>query len=165
MMDSVKIHVVEMLLPEKSNIIIGQTHFIKSVEDIAEAVVTSVPNAKFGLAFNEASGDRLVRWDGNDKELIDAAIENARRIGAGHIFVLLIRDAWPINVLNQLKMVQEVASIFCATANPVQVIVAETSQGRGVLGVVDGYNVVGVESEEEKRKRVEFLRKIGYKRA
>jgi len=165
MMNSVKIHVVEMLLPEKSNIIIGQTHFIKSVEDIAEAVVTSVPNVKFGLAFNEASGDRLVRWDGNDKELIDAAIENARRIGAGHIFVLLIRDAWPINVLNQLKMVQEVASIFCATANPVQVIVAETSQGRGILGVVDGYNVVGVESEEEKRRRVEFLRKIGYKRA
>ncbi|PLJ76827.1 adenosine-specific kinase [Infirmifilum sp. SLHALR2] len=165
MMNSVKIHVVEMLLPEKSNIIIGQTHFIKSVEDIAEAVITSVPNAKFGLAFNEASGDRLVRWDGNDKELIDAAIENARRIGAGHIFVLLIRDAWPINVLNQLKMVQEVASIFCATANPVQVIIAETSQGRGILGVVDGYNVIGVESEEEKRKRVEFLRKIGYKRA
>jgi len=165
MMNSVKIHVVEMLLPEKSNIIIGQTHFIKSVEDIAEAVVTSVPNVKFGLAFNEASGDRLVRWDGNDKELIDAAIENARRIGAGHIFVLLIRDAWPINVLNQLKMVQEVASIFCATANPVQVIIAETSQGRGILGVVDGYNVIGVESEEEKRKRVEFLRKIGYKRA
>jgi len=164
-MNSVKIHVVEMLLPEKSNIIIGQTHFIKSVEDIAEAVITSVPNAKFGLAFNEASGDRLVRWDGNDKELIDAAIENARRIGAGHIFVLLIRDAWPINVLNQLKMVQEVASIFCATANPVQVIIAETSQGRGILGVVDGYNVIGVESEEEKRKRVEFLRKIGYKRA
>ncbi|UNQ72693.1 adenosine-specific kinase [Infirmifilum sp. NZ] len=165
MMNSVKIHVVEMLLPEKSNIIIGQTHFIKSVEDIAEAVVTSVPNVKFGLAFNEASGDRLVRWDGNDKELIDAAIENARRIGAGHIFVLLIRDAWPINVLNQLKMVQEVASIFCATANPVQVIIAETSQGRGILGVVDGYNVIGVESEEEKRKRVELLRKIGYKRA
>ncbi len=161
----VKIHVVEMILPEKSNIIIGQTHFIKSVEDIAEAVVTSVPGIKFGLAFNEASGDRLVRWDGNDRELVDAAIENARRIGAGHVFVLLIRDAWPINVLNQLKMVQEVARIFCATANPVQVIVAETSQGRGVLGVIDGYTVIGVESEEDKRRRIEFLRKIGYKRA
>ncbi|QOJ79692.1 adenosine-specific kinase [Infirmifilum lucidum] len=161
----IRIHVVEMILPEKSNIIIGQTHFIKSVEDIAETVVTSVPGAKFGLAFNEASGDRLVRWDGNDRELVDAAIENARRIGAGHVFVLLIRDAWPINILNQLKMVQEVARIFCATANPVQVIVAETGQGRGVLGVVDGYTVIGVESEEDKRRRIEFLRKIGYKRA
>ena len=159
-----KLEVVSMVIPEKANIIIGQTHFIKSVEDIAEAIVTSVPNAKFGLAFNEASGDRLVRFDGNDDELVKAAIENARRIGAGHVFVLLIRDAWPINVLNQLKMVQEVVRIFCATANPVQVIVAETDQGRGVLGVVDGYTVVGVEGEAEKRKRIEFLRRIGYKR-
>ncbi|ABL78085.1 adenosine-specific kinase [Thermofilum pendens] len=160
-----KFEVVDVKLPSKSNVIIGQTHFIKSVEDIAEAVSTSVPGVKFGLAFNEASGDRLVRYDGNDPELIEAAIDAAKRIGAGHVFVLFIRDAWPINVLNQLKNVQEVASIFCATANPVQVIVAETQQGRGVMGVIDGFTVVGVESEEDKKKRVEFLRKIGYKRA
>lgn len=160
-----KLEVVEMKIPEKANIIIGQTHFIKSVEDIAEAVITTVPGVKFGLAFNEASGDRLVRWDGNDKELIEAAIENAKRIGAGHVFVLLIRDAWPINVLNRLKSVEEVASIFCATANPVQVIVAETNQGRGVIGVIDGFTVQGVEGEEDKKRRVEFLRRIGYKRA
>lgn len=161
---SVKLDIVNMIIPEKANIIIGQTHFIKSVEDIAEAVVTSVPGIKFGLAFNEASGDRLVRFDGNDEELVRAAVENAQRIGAGHVFVLLIRNAWPINVLNQLKMVQEVAHVFCATANPVQVIVAETDQGRGVLGVVDGFTVVGVEGEAEKKKRAELLRKIGYKR-
>jgi len=160
-----KIEVVEMVIPPKANIIVGQTHFIKSVEDIAEAVVNSVPGVKFGLAFNEASGDRLIRFDGNDEELVRAAIENARRIGAGHVFVLLIRDAWPINVLNQLKAVPEVARLFCATANPLQVVVIETNQGRGVLGVVDGFTVVGIEGEEDKRKRVEFLRRIGYKRA
>ncbi|MEM0494843.1 MAG: adenosine-specific kinase [Thermofilum sp.] len=162
---SVRLEIVRMLIPEKANIIIGQTHFIKSVEDIAEVVVTSVPGAKFGLAFNEASGDRLVRYDGNDEELVKAAIENAQRIGAGHVFVLLVRDAWPINLLNQLKMVQEVAHIYCASANPVQVIVAETDQGRGVLGVIDGFTVVGVEGEADKKKRVDFLRKIGYKRS
>jgi len=160
-----KVEVVEMVIPLRANIIVGQTHFIKSVEDIAEAVVNSVPGVKFGLAFNEASGDRLIRFDGNDEELVKAAIENARRIGAGHVFVLLIRDAWPINVLNQLKMVPEVARVFCATANPLQVVVIETSQGRGVLGVVDGFTVVGVEGEEDRKKRVEFLRRIGYKRA
>ncbi|MEZ0345514.1 MAG: adenosine-specific kinase [Infirmifilum sp.] len=154
-----------MILPEKSNIIIGQTHFIKSVEDIAEAVVTSVPGIKFGLAFNEASGDRLVRWDGNDRELTEAAVENAKRIGGGHVFVLLIRDAWPINILTKLRQVDEVVSIFCATANPVQVVIAETEQGRGVLGVIDGYTIVGVETEEDKKKRTELLRRIGYKRA
>lgn len=161
---SIKIEAVSMIIPEKANIIIGQTHFIKTVEDIAETVVTSVPGVKFGLAFNEASGDRLIRFDGNDEELVNAAIENARRIGAGHVFVLLIRDAWPINLLNQLKMVQEVAHIFCASANPVQVIVAETDQGRGVLGVIDGFTVIGVEGDADKRKRLDFVRRIGYKR-
>ncbi|NAZ25706.1 adenosine-specific kinase [Thermofilum sp.] len=159
-----KILIVDVPVPEKTNVIIGQTHFIKSVEDIAEVVATSVPNAKFGLAFNEASGDRLVRFDGNDPELVQLAIESAKRIGAGHVFVLYLRDAWPINILNQIKNVQEVAHVFCATANPVQVVVIETSQGRGVLGVVDGYTVVGVEKEEDKKKRIEFLRRIGYKR-
>jgi adenosine/AMP kinase len=159
-----KILIIDVPVPEKTNVIIGQTHFIKSVEDIAEVVATSVPNAKFGLAFNEASGDRLVRFDGNDPELVQLAIESAKRIGAGHVFVLYLRDAWPINILNQIKNVQEVAHVFCATANPVQVVVIETSQGRGVLGVVDGYTVVGVEKEEDKKKRIEFLRRIGYKR-
>jgi adenosine/AMP kinase len=159
-----KILIVDVPVPEKTNVIIGQTHFIKSVEDIAEVVATSVPNARFGLAFNEASGDRLVRFDGNDPELVQLAIESAQRIGAGHVFVLYLRDAWPINILNQIKNVQEVAHVFCATANPVQVVVIETSQGRGVLGVVDGYTVVGVEKEEDKKKRIEFLRRIGYKR-
>ena len=159
-----KILIIDVPVSEKTNVIIGQTHFIKSVEDIAEVVATSVPNAKFGLAFNEASGDRLVRFDGNDPELVQLAIESAKRIGAGHVFVLYLRDAWPINILNQIKNVQEVAHVFCATANPVQVVVIETSQGRGVLGVVDGYTVVGVEKEEDKKKRIEFLRRIGYKR-
>jgi len=159
-----KILIIDVPVPEKTNVIIGQTHFIKSVEDIAEVVATSVPNAKFGLAFNEASGDRLVRFDGNDPKLVQLAIESAKRIGAGHVFVLYLRDAWPINILNQIKNVQEVAHVFCATANPVQVVVIETSQGRGVLGVVDGYTVVGVEKEEDKKKRIEFLRRIGYKR-
>jgi len=159
-----KILIIDVPVPEKTNVIIGQTHFIKSVEDIAEVVATSVPNAKFGLAFNEASGDRLVRFDGNDTELVQLAIESAKRIGAGHVFVLYLRDAWPINILNQIKNVQEVAHVFCATANPVQVVVIETSQGRGVLGIVDGYTVVGVEKEEDKKKRIEFLRRIGYKR-
>jgi adenosine/AMP kinase len=162
---SVKISVVKIELPQNSNIIIGLTHFIKSVEDISEAVVTSCPTVKFGLAFNEASGKRLIRYDGNDEELVKAAIKAAQDIGAGHSFVLFIRNAWPINILNALKHTQEVTSILAATANPVQVIIAETDQGRAILGVVDGYTPLGVEEEEDKKERVEFLRKIGYKRA
>lgn len=160
-----KLEVVRVELPPNSNVIIGLTHFIKSVEDISEAVVTSAPNVKFGLAFNEASGKRLIRYDGNDEELINAAIKAARDIGAGHSFVLFIRNAWPINILNALKHVQEVTSVLAATANPVQVIVAETDQGRAVLGVVDGYTPLGVEGTEDKKERADFLRKIGYKRA
>lgn len=161
---AVKIDVVQMVIPEGANIIIGQSHFIKTVEDLYEALVTSCPDIKFGIAFAEASGKRLIRYDGNNEELIKAAIENCRRIGAGHIFVILIRNAWPINVLNALKNVQEVTRILAATANPLQVIVAETDQGRGVIGVVDGFTPVGVESEDDIRERKEFLRKIGYKR-
>ncbi len=161
----VSFHVVDVKLPEGSNVIIGQSHFIKSVEDIAEAIATSAPGIKFGLAFNEASGDRLIRFDGNDEELVKAAIETAREIGAGHVFVAYIRDAWPINVLTELKHVQEVVNIYCATANPVQVVVAETAQGRGIVAVIDGFTPVGVEGEEDKKRRAEFLRKIGYKRA
>ncbi len=160
---SVKIEVVTVPVPEKVNVIIGQSHFIKTCEDIYEALVTSVPTIKFGLAFCEASGDRLVRVEGNDEELKKLATEVALKIGAGHVFVLYLRDAWPINVLNALKHVPEVVTIYCATANPVQVIVAETDQGRAVLGVVDGWKPVGVETPEKVKERREFLRKIGYK--
>ncbi|RLG77581.1 MAG: adenosine monophosphate-protein transferase [Thermoprotei archaeon] len=159
-----KIEVVQMEIPEGANIIIGQSHFIKTIEDLYEALVTSSPDIKFGIAFAEASGKRLIRYDGNDEELVKVAIENCRRIGAGHIFVILIRNAWPINVLNAIKSVQEVVRILAATANPLQVIVAETDQGRGVIGVVDGFIPLGVETEEDIKERKEFLRKIGYKR-
>lgn len=160
---SIKLEVVQVPVPEKTNVIIGQSHFIKTCEDIYEALVNTVPNIRFGLAFCEASGHRLVRVEGNDEELKRLAAEVALRIGAGHCFVLYIREAWPINVLNTLKHVPEVVTIYCATANPVQVIVAETDQGRAVLGVVDGWRPVGIESEEHVKERREFLRKIGYK--
>jgi len=162
--DLKKIEVIQIPIPEGANVIIGHSHFIKTVEDVYEALVTSVPGIKFGLAFNEASGKRLVRVDGNDEELIKLASETALKIGAGHFFIIYIRNAWPINVLNRLKDVQEIVRIFAATANPLQVIVAETDQGRGVLGVVDGYTPLGVEKEEDVSERKQFLRKIGYKR-
>ncbi len=164
MPDLKKIEVIQIPIPEGANVIIGHSHFIKTVEDVYEALVTSVPGIKFGLAFNEASGKRLVRVDGNDEELIKLASETALKIGAGHFFIIYIRNAWPINVLNRLKDVQEIVRIFAATANPLQVIVAETDQGRGVLGVVDGYTPLGVEKEEDVSERKQFLRKIGYKR-
>lgn len=152
--------VVQVNIPEGANVIIGHSHFIKTVEDLYEVVVTTNPNMKFGLAFNEASGPCLVRYEGNDQELIDVAIDNARRIGAGHLFVLVIRNGYPINILNQIKNVQEVCRIFAATANPLQVLVAQTDQGRAVVGVVDGFAVKGVESEKDKEWRHNFLRQI-----
>jgi len=158
-----KIESVKMMIPEGCNIIIGQSHFIKTVEDIHEAMVNSVPNIEFGVAFCEASGKRLIRHSGNSEELREVAVENAKRISAGHVFVLLIRNAYPINVLGALKSVPEVCRIFCATANPLEVIVAETEQGRGVLGVVDGETPLGVEEEEDVEERKKFLREIGYK--
>lgn len=157
--------VVQVNIPEGANVIIGHSHFIKTVEDLYEVIVTTNPNMKFGLAFNEASGPCLVRYEGNDQELIDVAIGNARRIGAGHLFVLVIRNGYPINILNQIKNVQEVCRIFAATANPLQVLVAQTDQGRAVVGVVDGFAVKGVESENDKEWRHNFLRQITkYKR-
>lgn len=159
-----KIEVINVPIPQGANVIVGQSHFIKTVEDLYETLVTSVPNIRFGIAFNEASGKRLVRYDGNDEELVKLAIDVALKIGAGHVFVLYIRNAWPINVLNAIKNVQEVVRIYAATANPLQVIVAETDQGRGVIGVVDGFTPLGVEDTNEKRERYEFLRKIGYKK-
>ncbi len=158
------IEVVEVPLPKDTNVIIGQSHFIKTVEDLYEALATSSTTIKFGIAFCEASGKRLVRYDGNDEELISLARDTAMKIGAGHVFVIYIRNAWPINVLNAIKNVQEVVRIFAATANPLQVIVGITDQGRGVLGVVDGYTPLGFESEDDIRERKELLRKIGYKR-
>ena len=144
--------------------IIGQTHFIKTVEDIYEAIVTSVPQAKFGIAFCEASGPCLVRSDGNDDRLKTAAAENAMKIAAGHTFVILIENGYPINILNRLKEVPEVCSIYCATANPVDVVVADNERGRGVMGVIDGERPKGIESAKDVEDRKAFLRMIGYKR-
>ncbi len=155
---------VALEVPENGNAILGQTHFIKSVEDLFEAMVNTVPNVKFGVAFNEASGPCLTRVDGNDEELKSMAVRNAQAIAAGHIFVIVMRDGYPINVLGRIKDVPEVCSIFCATANPVQVIVAESEQGRGVLGVIDGASPKGVESAQDADTRRSFLRAIGYKR-
>jgi len=155
---------VPLAFPSDCNVVVGQSHFIKTVEDVAEIVVTTVPGAKFGLAFCEASGPCLVRTEGNDPELVDAVTRQATEVGAGHVFFLLLRGAYPINVLPAIKQCPEVCRIFCATANPVQVLVAATEQGRGVVGVVDGSPPKGVEGEAEKTARREFLRKIGYKR-
>ncbi len=154
---------VRMEVPKDANLILGQSHFIKTAEDLYEAIVNTVPGAKFALAFNEASGPCLVRVEANDDELRAAAIANAQAIGAGHVFVVLLRQAYPINVLGRIKECFEVCSIYCATANAVEVIVAESPQGRGVLGVIDGASPKGVEGPEDTKHRKEFLRKIGYK--
>jgi len=159
-----EIKTVAMKFPTDANIIIGQSHFIKTVEDLYEAVCTTVPHAKFGLAFNESSGACLTRADGNDASLRDMAIRNAQDLGCGHIFVLLIQDAYPINVLNAIRSVPEVCSIFCATANPLEIVVAQSEQGRGVMGVIDGSSPKGVEGQEDIAWRHDLLRKIGYKR-
>ncbi len=159
-----EITIVPIEKPESSGVILGQSHFIKTVEDIHEVMVGSVPGVQFGLAFCEASGDRLVRVSGTDDELTVLAAENAQAIGAGHTFVLLLGDGvFPINVLNALKMVPEVCRVFCATANPLQVVVAETEQGRGVLGVIDGMSPLGVEDDEHIAARKALLRTFGYK--
>ncbi len=155
---------VRLFVPEGCNIIVGQSHFIKTAEDLYEAVTTSCPHSKFGIAFCEASGPCLIRVEGNDAELKKTAAENAMSMGAGHAFVILLRDAFPINVLNAVKACSEVCLVYCATSNPLEIIIAETDQGRGILGVVDGFSPKGVETETDLRARREFLRKIGYKR-
>ncbi|MEM5882715.1 MAG: adenosine-specific kinase [Candidatus Aenigmatarchaeota archaeon] len=155
--------IIKLQAPENCNLILGQSHFIKTVEDLHEALVNSTPNIKFGLAFCESSGKCLVRHSGNDKELEKIASEKVLEIGCGHTFLIFIKNAYPINVLNRIKEVPEVCSIFCATANPVEVIVAETEQGRGIIGVIDGLKPKGIEEEEDIKERKEFLRKIGYK--
>jgi len=149
--------------PEGLNFILGQSHFIKTVEDLYEALVNSSPHIKFGLAFCESSGPCLIRWTGNDAELIELARNNAFRIGAGHSFIVFLKEAYPVNVLNAIKMVPEVCRIYCATANPVTIVLAENEQGRGILGVIDGFKTKGIEGEEEIRERKELLRKFGYK--
>jgi adenosine/AMP kinase len=158
------LHLVPLEVPENGNLILGQSHFIKTVEDVYEAMVNTVPQMKFGIAFNEASGPCLTRVEGNDDALKALAAKNASAVGAGHIFVVVMRDGYPINVLGRIKDVPEVCSIFCATANPVQAVVAESEQGRGVLGVIDGVPPKGVEGPEDVEKRRGFLRMIGYKR-
>jgi hypothetical protein len=160
---AMELEAVRMEIPEGSNLILGQSHFIKTAEDLYEAVMNTVPGAKFAVAFNEASGPCLVRVEANDDALRRVAVANVMAIGAGHVFVILIRDAFPINVLNRVKDCFEVCNIYCATANPVEVIVARTVQGGGVLGVVDGSAPKGVEKEADTRLRRDFVRKIGYK--
>jgi uncharacterized protein len=155
---------IPLILPENGNLIVGQSHFIKTVEDIYEAIVNTVPQMKFGVAFNEASGPCLIRVDGNDTELEGIAAENAQAIAAGHIFVIAMRDGYPINVLGRIRNVPEICNIYCATANPVEVIVAESAQGRGILGVIDGNSPKGIESANDREVRQRFLRKTGYKR-
>ncbi len=159
-----ELRVVRIEKPEEINFVLGQSHFIKTVEDIHEALVTAVPGIRFGLAFCESSGKALVRWSGNDEALIDLAQKNALALSAGHSFILFLGAGfYPINVLNAIKNVPEVCGIYCATANPVEVILAETTQGRGILGVVDGVRTAGVEGTEDIHWRKEFLRQIGYK--
>ena len=155
---------VPVRVPEGANVIIGPSHFVKTVEDLYEIMVTSVPQARFGLAFNEASGACLIRSEGNDEALRAAAIETAAALAAGHVFVLYLRDAFPINVLNRIKDCPEVCRIFCATANTLEVAVVESAQGRGVAGVIDGAPPKGVEQDADRQWRTDFLRKIGYKR-
>lgn len=161
---SIKLEIVDLKIPEGCNIILGQSHFIKTVEDLYEAMMNSTPNVKFGIAFCESSGPRLIRHDGNDEELRKIAIENALKLSAGHCFIIVMRNAYPINVLDRVKAVPEVVNIYCATANPVQVIIGETDQGRAILGVVDGGKSLGVEDEKGIEERKKFLRNIGYKR-
>ena len=159
-----EMHALKIEYPDGCNIIIGQTHFIKTAEDLYEAIATTVPQARFGIAFSEASGPCLIRTEGNDDELIGGCLKVLQAIGAGHVFCILLRDAYPINILNQVKNCPEVCRVYCATANPLQVIVASTSQGWGIIGIIDGFPPKGVETDEDRRERRELLRRIGYKR-
>ncbi len=155
--------IIDVSVPEGCNVILGQSHFIKTVEDLYEALVNAVPNIKFGLAFCESSGPCLVRSEGNDEEMKKLATKTSLQLSAGHTFIVFMRNAYPINVLDKIKSVPEVCNIFLATANPFQVVLAETDQGRGVLGVIDGFSSKGVETEKDVEERRRFLRKIGYK--
>ncbi|BCS52559.1 adenosine-specific kinase [Geobacter sp. SVR] len=161
---NLEMHAVKIDYPEGCNIIMGQAHFIKTAEDLYEIVATTLPQARFGVAFSEASGACLIRTEGNDQELEHVCATALKAIGAGHVFCILLRDGYPINILNQLKHCPEVCTIYCATANPLQVMVASTLQGWGILGVIDGFPPKGIESDEDRQERRELLRRIGYKR-
>jgi len=159
----VEFRLVAIEKPEDINFILGQSHFIKTVEDLYEALVSSVPGLRFGLAFSEASGPCLIRLAGNDDTLVELARKNSLALGAGHSFIVFLSGAFPINVLNAVKNLQEVCTIFCASANPVQVVLAESEQGRGILGVIDGYGPKGVEGPDDRKHRYDLLRRFGYK--
>ena len=158
-----ELKIIKIEKPGELNFILGQAHFIKTVEDIHEALITAVPGIQFGLGFCESSGPRLVRYTGTDEEMIGLAVKNATALSAGHVFIIFLKNVFPINVLHAVKSVSEVVRIFCATANPTEVIIAETEQGRGVLGVIDGLSTIGIESEKDIRERKQILRKFGYK--
>ncbi|MFZ2470389.1 MAG: adenosine-specific kinase [Methanothrix sp.] len=158
-----ELKIVDIKIPDGANLILGQSHFIKTAEDIYEAMAGTIPAAKFAVAFSEASGDCLVRTEGNDEDLIEASRRNSLALACGHTFVVLIKGAFPINVLNAVKAVQEVCGIFCATANPLQVVVAETELGRGIMGVIDGFPPKGAESAAQVEERRKLLRRFGYK--
>lgn len=165
MAENLNIGIVQVEIPEEANVVVGQSHFIKTVEDLYEAMVTSAPCLEFGIAFCEASGYCLIRHDGNNAEMEAAAVENAEKINAGHVFIIVMRKGYPINVLNRIKDTQEVCRIFAATANPLQLLIAESGQGRGVIGVIDGFTTKGVEDEKGQAWRKMLLRDIiGYKR-
>ena len=158
------IETVDLIIPEGCSVILGQSHFIKTVEDLYEIIITSNPKAEFGIAFSEASGPRLIRRDGTDQELTDIAIKNIMAISAGHCFLIMLRNVFPISVLNQLKQCQEIVNIFAATSNPVKVLVARDNEQAAILGVMDGFSPIGVETMDNARERMKFLRNIGYKR-
>jgi uncharacterized protein len=164
MAESLTLNRVRITIPDGTNVIFGQSHFIKTVEDLYEALISSSTALKFGIAFCEASGKRLIRSDGNSPELIAQAEKSAKEVACGHTFFIYVKEGFPVNILNRVKEVQEVCRIFCATANPLEVIVAESELGRGVMGVIDGETPLGVETEADKKERVAFLRMIGYKR-
>ena len=158
------IETVDLIIPEGCSIILGQSHFIKTVEDLYEIIITSNPKAEFGIAFSEASGPRLIRRDGTDQELTDIAVKNIMAISAGHCFLIMLRNVFPISVLNQVKQCQEIVNIFVATSNPVKVLVARDNEQAAILGVMDGFSPLGVETMDNARERMKFLRNIGYKR-
>jgi adenosine/AMP kinase len=158
-----EIKVIGVQIPDGCNIILGQTHFIKTAEDLYEIMITAVPQARFGVAFTEASGPCLIRTEGNDDDLIGACVKALRDVGAGHTFCIIMKNAYPINVLDSIKNCQEVCGIYCATANPLEVLIVSTGQGNGIIGVVDGFPPKGIETDQDKMQRKDFLRKIGYK--
>lgn len=158
-----EISIVDLVIPDGSNIILGYSHFIKTVEDLNEIIKTTIPNARYSITFSEASGERLIRHEANDEELLKAGIENIQRLSSGHTFVILLKDAYPINILNQVKQCQEVGRIFAATANPLKAIIAKEKDGNGIIGVIDGSSPLGIEDDSDKERRRKLLRTIGYK--